>query len=105
MQEPLERAADAGVVEHDVEAAEAVDRVVDQLLHLLGVAHVGALEGGGLAELTGELAAVLLVDVGDHHLGPLRDQQLRSRVTDAAGAARHDRDLALERSRVHGRAR
>ena len=39
-----------GVVEHDVEAAETVDREVHERLHLLRIADVGLLEGGGLAD-------------------------------------------------------
>ena len=66
-QEPLERAADPGVVEHDVEAAEAVDGEVDQRLHLVRVADIGLLEGGRLADARGDL------------LTPVRRRHRRSR--------------------------
>ena len=49
-QEPLERAPDPRVVEHDVQAAELVDGEVDQCLHLVRIADVGLLEGGGLTD-------------------------------------------------------
>ena len=49
-QEPLERAPDPGVVEHDVEPTEAVDGEVDQCLHLIRIAHIGLVEGGRVAD-------------------------------------------------------
>ena len=74
-QESLERAPNSGVVEHDVQAPELVDREVDQRLHLLGIAHVSPLEGGGLADLLSHLMASLFVDVRDHDPGPLGREQ------------------------------
>ena len=56
----LERAADAGVVEHDVEPAELLDREVDGGLHLVGVGDVGRLERGRVAELRRERLAALV---------------------------------------------
>ena len=71
-QEPLERAPNARVVEHDVQASEPLDREVDQCLHLLRVADVGLFEGGGLADLLSHLTASLFVDVRDRRPWPPR---------------------------------
>ncbi len=95
-QESLESAPDPGVVEHDVQAAEAFDRDVDERLHLIGVAHVGPLEQRPLAQRRGDGLALLDVDVGDDHARPFGDQQLRGGLADGARAAGHDRHLAGE---------
>ena len=68
LDEAVELAADPGVVEHDVEAAELLDREVDRCLHVVGVAHVDPLERDRVAELRRQLLAPTLVDVGDHDL-------------------------------------
>ena len=65
VEEALERTADAGVVAHDVQAAEALDREVDDGLDLVRVADVGLLERGRRPELLGERLAAVAVDVGD----------------------------------------
>ena len=69
-QEPLQRASDARVVEHDVQTAEAIDREVDQRLHLVRIAHVGLLEGRRFADLVGQPLAALGIDIADHDLAP-----------------------------------
>ena len=66
-QEPLERAADPGVVEHDVQSAEVLDGVVHDRLDLVEVAHVGLVEGRAVAERLG------------HHAAPSRRRCRRSR--------------------------
>ena len=98
-QEPLERAPDAGVVEHDVQAAEAVDREVHQGLHLLGVAHVRLLEGGGLADLRGHFLAALFIDIRDHDPGPLGRKQSR-RSPDRCHLRRRSRSPPCRRAPV-----
>ena len=90
-QESLESAADPGVVEHDVQPAEAFDRDVDECLHLIGVAHVGSLERRPFAQRRGDRLALLDVDVGDDHARPFGDQQFGGCLADGAGAAGHDR--------------
>ena len=87
-QESLESAADPGVVEHDVQPAEALDRDVDECLHLIGVAHVGSLERRPFAQRRGDGLALLDVDVGDDDARPFGDQQLGGRLADGPGAAR-----------------
>ena len=101
-----DRAADgdAGVVEHDVDLAEGIERGVGHRLHGLQRAHV-ADDAVGLGTVGAQLGdgAVegALLDVGQHDLGPLRRQHLRRRQADPAGAAGDDGPLAVER--VHGR--
>ena len=87
-----------GVVEHDVEPAELLDREVDGRLHVVGVAHVGALERDRVTELRRQLLAAPFVDVGDDDLRAFGDEPLDRRPADAAGAAGDDRDLARESS-------
>ncbi len=94
MQEAHHCAGDAGVVEHDVQAAEVRDREVDERLHLIGVAHVGLMECGRVAELPGQRIARLAIDVGDHHAGTFGNEPLDARAADTAGTARDHRDLA-----------
>ena len=89
----------AGVVVEDVQAAETFDggrdhraRVV--LVRDVGV-HVGGLAAGGRDLGGGGLAGVVR-DVGQHHAGALRGEELRGDHAHAARAAGDERDLALE---------
>ena len=74
-QEPLERAPDPGVVEHDVEAAEAVDGEVDQCLHLIRIAHIGLPEGGRITDGRGDLVTSVDVDIRNHDSRSLGHEQ------------------------------
>ena len=76
VQEAGHRAGDAGVVRHDVQAAEVLDGEVDQRLHLVGVGDVGLLERGDVAELAGERLPGVDVDVGDDDPRALLDEAL-----------------------------
>ena len=76
--------------------AEPLDGGVDQRLDLVGLAHVGQLEGGGVTEVGGHLLAPLGVDVGDDDLGALGHEPLGGRLPDAGGAPGDDGDLAVE---------
>ena len=79
-----------------MEAAEPLDGGVDQRLDLVGLAHVGPLEGGGVPQVGGHLLAPLGVDVADDDLSTLGHEALGGRLPDAGGAPRDDRDLAVE---------
>ena len=79
VEEAAARAADPGVVAHDVEPAEALDREVDGRLHLVGVGDVGLLERGRVAELGGQRLAALGVDVGDDDPRAFGDEALDDR--------------------------
>ena len=65
VEEACEPAADAGVVDHHVQPAEALDREVDEPLHVVGVGDVGPPERDGIAERRCQRLALLRVDVGD----------------------------------------
>src|SRR5690242_15349819 len=77
------------------------DGEVDKRLHLVEVADVGRVEGGGVTELGGDAFAGLGVDVGDDDASTLVDQLPRGGLPDAAGAASDDRDLAGELLGLH----
>src|SRR5262249_39956326 len=96
VEEPLVRGADARVVTHDVEAAEARHRGVDGGLHLLGVGDVDRLENGRVAQLLGEGGAAVGVHVGDDNVRALLDEPLDHPAAEPARTAGHDRDLAVE---------
>ena len=75
--EEIRRVDDAGVVDQDVDLAEAVDGGSDEIVHVETLADVGALEAH-LAELCkvgfGD-DALVLVDVGDHHPSALAEKR------------------------------
>src|SRR5438552_3643188 len=105
-------AQDAGVVDHDVELAEGVERALDDAL--------GGLEVGHAVAVRDRLAAPLL-DLGDHLLGgrgrrrpgavevraeivhddlcAVPGEEQRLLAADASARARDDRDLAVEQHR------
>ena len=85
-----------GVVAHDVEPAEALDREVDHGLDLVGVGDVGLLERGRRAELRRQRLAAVAVDVGDDDLRAFLDEQLDDAAAQPAGATGDDRDLPRE---------
>jgi hypothetical protein len=96
---------DARVVEHDVEAAELLDRGLGQALDLDAVADVHGTVGDGAGagvELLRDPREPLLVHVCEHQAGALRRKPPRRRRTDARGRARDQGDLALE-SLLHAR--
>jgi hypothetical protein len=101
-QEPFEIAADTGVVEHDVQAPEAVDGKVHQCLHLVRIAHIGLLEGGRITDASGGLLTLVHVDIRDDDVRSFHHQHLGGRPTDAAGTTGHDRHLPGEFLRRHG---
>src|SRR5205807_7112677 len=90
---------DAGVVVEDVQAAEGVGRVPDQVFALGLVGHVRPLEGGPAGvpfDVFDRCVATLLVDVGDHHAGALAGEEERRRPTLPAARTGDDGHLAFE---------
>jgi hypothetical protein len=63
--------ADTGVVAHDMQTTEALDREVDDSLDLLGFGDVGLHERRRVTEVVRQPFARLVLDVGDDDLGPL----------------------------------
>ena len=91
-------AGPAGVVDHDVDPAEPLDRGVDDPLAvraLLGVAGDEHRRVAGV-HLAQRLAALVLAAAVDDHLRPLAHEGLGDRSTDPTGSPRDGRDLSLQ---------
>ncbi len=82
-----------GVVHHDVDAAELVDRALHQSFEIVDVAEVSGHPDGLAAEfaqvLRGLLAGVGFA-AGDDDAGTREDEPLRKCQPDSPGPARHD---------------
>ena len=93
------RFQETGVVVQDVDAAEGVDRGVDECTNRCAIRDVCANEGrhaAGLLDRRDRLAAARLVDVGDDDAGPALGEQLGGRAADAGAGAGHDDDGVSE---------
>ena len=99
-QEPLQRAADPGVVEHDVEPAEALDREVDQAC-TWSASLTSVCLNAAAAPICSASSRPLRVDVPDHDARPLGHEQLGCRPADPAGATGHDGHLPYEFPCLH----
>ena len=91
-----DRADDAGVVDHDVEPAEARHGQIDGGGDVRLRRHVGADEGGAIAELGRQPGARAFLHVAQDQFGPVFMKQPRRARADAAGRAGDDRDPILE---------
>ena len=94
---------DAGVVDHDVEAAHFLHRLVDEHLQVGDLAHVG-LDPDGLVPEGGDLplqflGGLLVGHVVDHDVGPGAGQGEHDGLADPGIATGHDGDLSFERHR------
>jgi hypothetical protein len=96
------RRAHAGVVEHQVHAAEALDRGVEQRRNLRGLRHVGRHREralGDVAERVAGLGNRLLQCIGpaagEGHAPAVGDQRLRAGSADARTGAGDDRDAVV----------
>ena len=67
----------AGVVDHEVEAAPLADAAVERRDHLLLDGDVAGLVDGVAADLLGDRLGTVAVDVGNHHARPFLGEQLR----------------------------
>ena len=90
----------AGVVDDDVDLAEGLDRLRDQLVRHAGLGQVAGEDRGLAVDLARRLLGDVAVDVVDQDLGALVDEQLRRRPADAARRAGDDRRLAVKQSHV-----
>ena len=86
--------APARVVHQHVDAAQVVDRLVDQLLALRDVAHIGDRHLGapasGAPHLAGDPLEVLTLAAGEHHVGSMsREQQRRGSADPGASTGDH----------------
>src|SRR5690606_27491412 len=97
---PLER----GVVDQDVQPAELRGRALDDVATVLAVAEVAVEReraATGLADPAHGLArVVVLVVVGDRHVGPLAGERDGDGATDAAVAAGDQGSATLELART-----
>ncbi len=84
---PPARHRDTGVVDQNVDAAEAQDSGGEGALHLGLVGDVAGDRQALLAELGDELLRLLEVEVGDHHTRTLGGQTPRHGASDPAAAA------------------
>jgi hypothetical protein len=100
---------DARVVDDDVELAERVDRLLDELAGLLEVGDVGVVGNGRATGLldqrdrvvggpAGALTAYRAAQVVDDHLGALAGQLHCVSTADAVSGTGDDRDLAVEQT-------
>jgi len=86
-----ERTAESGVVEHDVEGAPSSDSLVDCGCDLFLLRHVDFEEVSAVGtQLIDDGLTLLLVHVGDKHVGTLIDEQASCLGTDAARRSRDD---------------
>ncbi len=86
-----------GVVDEDVERAEALERGLHRPVGRGRIGHVPADERRDVrAELSGQLHARLLAAGDEDEAGALARERPRDRATDPFGRACDDRDLAAE---------
>jgi hypothetical protein len=85
-----------GVVDQDVEFAEAVDRRSDSCCPIVLARHVELHIKSRLAERVGCLAAAFVEHVADRHLGTGLDHQPCGFCADAARCPRYEGYLAIE---------
>src|SRR5439155_23750944 len=94
-------AADAGVVEEDVDAALSLRRVVGEALRRSGIGHVGD-DRVGLAATRADLRDGLVraraIDVGDDDACALPREEQRAGASDTRAGTGDDADLPVEAS-------
>jgi hypothetical protein len=92
-------AADPGVVDDDVKAAEVADDAPEGGVDLLPARHVGRVEAGadaGLRELCRGRLAELGVELEHGDVRPSLGERPRDAAAETHAGARDDRDPALE---------
>ncbi|MNF70603.1 hypothetical protein D3C84_525160 [compost metagenome] len=90
---------DAGVVEQDVDAAEAFDRPGDDrftVFLLPQIAGQAVCFGAQFAGLLDHGQATVSIDVRDHHTGTFGGEQPHKRLTDTTGASGNHDNLVFE---------
>src|SRR6267378_2863606 len=95
----------AGVVEENVDAAEALGGRLHHGLHILGARHVGGNRehlATGLPDLSRRALQHFLAAGADAHARPLARQLYRRGAAESGAAAGHDRHLARQVEIQHG---
>src|SRR5690606_24971887 len=91
-------AAIACIVEEDVEPAELLYGVVDEVLHLVLMRNVGAAVGEVCAQLALHRFALVILQIGGDDFRTFLEKKIDRAAADAAGAAGDDGDLSVETS-------
>ena len=86
----------AGIVDHDVDAPESVERLAHHLVEFGSQRHVGRHRDRGVADLRGDALGALGVQIGDDDPGALLGKAPGHALAEAGGGAGDDRDLVLE---------
>jgi hypothetical protein len=89
-------AGDAGVVDHDVESAEAVDCCLHDSVDVCFVGNVGVVEPRTGPTVRGNVPASVVIDVGDDDAGTRFDEFLDHSLAEARCAASDDGDLPCQ---------
>ena len=92
----VHRAGHPGVVDHHVQAAEALDRRRHQAADLVEFGHVGLDEVGIGADVLGQRRTGVAIDVADQHLGAFGGEPSRQTFAQPRRATGDDRDLARQ---------
>ena len=90
----------AGVVDDDVDLAELVDGLLDELVGDAVLGQVAGEDGGLAGDLGRGLLGDVAVEVVDQDLGALLGEQLCGGAADAAGRAGDDGGLSIEDSHL-----
>ena len=90
----------AGIVEQAIDAAEFLDRQLDQRAHLLFDRDIGLAEDAVGAEFFGQRLALRHAAPGDDDLRAFGDEDLRGAQSDAACCPCDHRNLAVQPSHV-----
>ena len=87
---------DPGIVDQDVERAEALLHLVEEVLERVAARDVELERDRVAADLRRRLLGEVGVEIADRDLRPLTHECLRGRPSDPSGAARDRNDLALQ---------
>jgi hypothetical protein len=88
--------AHAGVIDEDVDAPELLERLVDEVLGRVCLAHVVLDAEVAVAELLGALLGLFFKNVRQHDAGPLIGHRLGDAEPDATRSPGDDYDTILE---------
>ena len=92
-------ADDAGVVDQDVEAAEAVEGGLGELLGDRPVGHAAGDSRSGVANVAHHFSDQVRLGAVHHHLGAFGGERLGEAAAESTGGARHDGDLVFKQHR------
>src|SRR5262245_26879464 len=91
----MRQRVDSSVIDQDIEPAKRFKQRLDRLLDFFFVGHIEA-QWQSAWNLAGRLSHRLEIDVRIADASPIGRQGIGDRLTDAAGGAGHESDLAIE---------